>query len=82
MAKDVRVRLNLKGLNKLMTSQPAMAEVMRRANRIRNAAGDGYIVQASPHKWTAGAVVKAGDPETARKEARTQRLLRSIDAGR
>lgn len=78
MGRDVNVKLNLRGLNKLMSGPEATAEVMRAAHRLREAAGPGYEVKASPHPRTAGAVVRAADLETARNDARTNTLLRAL----
>lgn len=72
-----KAKLNIRAINRLMTSQPVTAEVARRAHRIRAAAGDDFEVVVNPHKWTARAYVRATKGGTD-----PGRLLRAIDAGR
>lgn len=79
---SVRVKLNMKGLNALMTSRPVTAEVVRRAKKMRDAAGEDFEYNVVPHKWTARAFVRAANAKGAREEARSKVLERSIDAAR
>ena len=55
MANDVRVRLSLAGLNRLMRSEPIQRKVTAEAARIASRAGDKFQVEAKPHRWTARA---------------------------
>lgn len=82
MANDVNVRLNLRGLNRLMTSPGVTAAVVRRAQAIQAAAGDNFEANIVPHKYTARAYIRAKNYEGAVQEAREKRLLRALDAAR
>lgn len=55
---DVKVKLKLRGLNKLMRSAPIQAEVNAAAGRLKAAAGEKFQVKPSPHRWTARAFVE------------------------
>ena len=81
VANDFRLKRNLRGLNKLMTGTAATAEAMRAAHHIRRAAGPKYEVVASPHKWTAGAVVRPRDGEHI-GDADRMALLRAVASAR
>lgn len=78
----VRVTLKLRGINAVMTSPGVTAEVISRAKKIQQAAGENFKVNVSPHKYTARAFVVSANAEGAVEEARDKRLTRSIDAGR
>lgn len=79
MAKDVRVRLNLRGINKLMRSAPVQAEVNAQAGRVSASAGNKFQVHPDPHRWTARAYVepRAGERLT---DADRLALLRALGA--
>lgn len=79
---NVRVVLNLLAINAVMKSAPVQAEVMRRAKRIQQAAGENFEAVAKPHKWTARAYVQTANFTGRREEARDKKLTRSLDAGR
>lgn len=81
MAKNVRVKLKLKGLNELMTSAPVQAEVNKRAAKIAASAGPKYRMVVRPHKWTARAYVEPVEGERT-TDADQRRLLGALDAGR
>ncbi len=78
----VDVKLNLRGLNRLMTSQPVVAMVSERAARIARAAGPNFERVVRPHRYTARAFVRAANSEGAAEEARSKVLTRALDAGR
>lgn len=82
MANKVSVRLKLKGLNALMTSAPVVSEVVRRAQKIRDAAGENFEVNVVPHRYTARAYIRAANAEGAIEEARDKRLTAALNAGR
>lgn len=82
MAAKVNVKLNLKGINAVMTGPGATSEVARRANRIQKAAGEHFEVTVNPHRWTARAYVEAKDREGAVEEARDKKLTQALNAGR
>lgn len=58
MSKDIRVRHNLKGLNKLMSSAPFQAEVNAAAARLAAAAGEKFQVHPKTHSTTGRAFVE------------------------
>lgn len=79
---DVGVKLKLRGINALMTSQPVVSLVAERAARIARAAGPNFERAMRPHKYTARAYVQNANREGAEEEARDKRLTRALDAGR
>lgn len=58
MGNDVRVKLKLTGLNKLMRSEPVQAKVNSEAARVAASAGGKFRVTPSTHRWTARAFVE------------------------
>lgn len=79
---DIGVKLNLRGLNKLMTSAAMQADIDARGRRMAAAAGPEFEYVRSPHRYTARGYVRTASARGARQEAREKRLARSIDAGR
>lgn len=77
----VRVKLNLRGVNTLMTSAPVQSMVAQRAARIARAAGPNFEYVVNPHKYTARAYVRPANAEGAKEEARDKTLTRAISAG-
>ncbi len=82
MGNDISVKLNMRGINQLMTSEPVAKDLEARARRIQKVAGDDFVVANSPHKYTARSYVKTRSPAAARREAKAKRLLGALDAGR
>lgn len=78
----VQVKLNIRGINAVMTSAPVADEVARRAYRIAGAAGPNFEMVVKPHRYTARAYVRAANDEGRKEEARDKKLTRAIDAGR
>jgi len=82
MAKT-RVVLNHAGFQALLTSAEVEADVMRRAEKVAAAAGDGYeVLPNDRRRGRAGATVAASSAEAKRDEARDHKLLGALDAGR
>ena len=79
---DVKVKLKIRGINKVMKSDPVQAEVARRAKRIANAAGLGFEAVVNPAKYTARAFVRTADFNGRKRQAEEAVLERSLDAGR
>ena len=79
---NVKVRLNLAGINQLMSSKPVQDEVTARAKRIAQAAGSNFEVVDKPHRWTARSFVQAANPDGMREEARDKRLTGALNAAR
>ena len=78
--RDVRVRLRLPGLNRVMRA--AQPVVNRAAYRMASAAGPGHEVVVSPHKWVGRAFVQQADDEQAKKDPSGADLLRAIDSAK
>lgn len=82
MAK-VKVKVNSKGAQALLTSQAVQANLNARAERIRDAAGPGFKVRERPQRVKRYGVQVRTDSDTGRKaQADTNALLRALDAGR
>lgn len=80
MAKDVRIKLKLAGVNKLMRSPAVQAKVNAEAGRMAARAGGNFRVTPSPHKWTARAFVEKPEGE-ATSDADRLALLRALSGG-
>lgn len=63
------VKLNLRGLNALMTSAPVTAVVAREARRMAQQAGPDFEADIVPHKWTARAFVRPANAEGRKQQA-------------
>ncbi|UOQ56070.1 hypothetical protein MUN78_10175 [Leucobacter allii] len=81
MVRNVKVKLNLKGLNELMRSAPVQAKVNEEAGRIKARAGDKFQVHPSPHRYTARAFVEAKKGKKL-TDADRQRLLEALGAAK
>ena len=77
-----KVKLNLRGINQLMSSAPVQAEVSARAKRMAAAAGGNFEAVDAPHRWTARAYVRPANPQGMREEARDKRLTGAVNAAR
>lgn len=82
MADDIKVKLKLRGINAVMKSSEVQAEVVRRARRMANAAGEGFEAVIQSGKYTARAVVRTADATGRKRQAEEAVLERSLDAGR
>lgn len=83
MAQRNPVVLNLRGINEFMKSAPVERELLRRAQRVAAAAGDGVeAVSNNDHRWVARAWVVVRTREAAAREARSNSTVRALDAGR
>lgn len=85
MADHIRVRLNPAGIRSVMGSERARADILRRAEAIRDACNEGsswggYEAAPEAENWRASANVWT---ITARDiEARDNRMIRNLGAGR
>lgn len=68
MAK-VRVKLNIRGINRLMRSTPVQDRLDEIGDEIANDAGDGFEYAPSSHKWTARGYVQVATGTGARRQA-------------
>lgn len=80
MAKAVRIKRKLSGLNKLMRSPEVQAKVNAEAGRVAARAGSGFRVTPDPHRWTARAFVDKPKGE-ASSDAERLALLRALRGG-
>ena len=77
MAKDVRVKHLIGGINKLMRSAPVQAEVNKAAARVAVRAGDKFQMNPGAHKWVARTFVEPKKDETLTHADRVA-LLRAL----
>lgn len=75
------VVLNLKGINQVLTSAPVVNDLRRRAQKIADAAGDGFESSVNPTKRTARAYVRTADAEGVRRQAESPVLEQALGAG-
>ena len=85
MARKVRIEFQSAGFKEVLNSPKVEAELLRRAQRIANAAGPGF--EASVYRGGFGggrhvASVRSADRESRLAEAEDKALSRAIDAGR
>lgn len=79
----VKVKINPRGAQKLLTSKAVQGHLNARAQRIADAAGDGFVVRERPERIKRyGVQVRTGDRAARRAQAETNALTRAIDAGR
>lgn len=78
------VKMNLPGLNRIMTSDPVQELIDARGQRMAEAAGEGFEYNrgSSRHPWVARGYVQANSHEGAVRQAEEAVLERSIDAAR
>ena len=77
MAKDVRVKHLIGGINKLMRSAPVQAEVNKAAARVAFRAGDKFQMNPGTHRWVARTFVEPKKGETLNHNDRIA-LLRAL----
>lgn len=74
-----RVRLNIRGVNRVMKA-PGVVEILRRrAEGIARDAGPGFVAEAdNSHPWIARAWVRADTAAARRAEARDKALTKAL----
>lgn len=72
------MKINLKGVNKVMRSPGVQKVVDEQAHRIKNRAGDGYEAYSKPHRWVARAYVFTKTREAAEDQRDNYTLQRSL----
>lgn len=94
MAKDVRVELHLSGIREVFNDPAVTADLLRRADAIKDAADaampDGGYTQAEHHRvvqgrtsiGTSSALVVTNTNEAKAMQAKHSTLTKAIDAGR
>lgn len=78
----VTVKLNNKGFRELRTSAKVQAEIQRRAERVADAAGDGFEVDNPGTHNRARRTVIPKSAEAGARSADPTVLLRALNAGR
>lgn len=78
MAKKVRFRLNLPGLNELMKSEEMQAVLADAGRQIAASAGDGYESEVHTASFVAISNVYPGSAESARRNWKENTLLKAI----
>lgn len=81
MARDVKVKLNSAGVKALLQDPGVQADLLRRAQRIASAAGEGMVAGSEVGRTRARAWVVTATPEAMIAEARDRRLSSSMQAG-
>ena len=81
MARDVKVKLNRRGVEALLKSSGVQADLLARARRIATAAGEGMVAEAQIGRTRARATVITTTTEAMLAEARERRLSSSVQAG-
>lgn len=80
---DLKIELNDAEIVRILQSDGVMADLMRRAHQIANAAGEGkYDVTPSHSPTRARVSVGTGDYKARKGEATNRSLTRALDAGR
>jgi hypothetical protein len=82
MASNVRVDINHAAIRDIERSREAQDLLLRIAERIRDAAGDGFEAAVEIGTNRARAAVYTRTPRAMVVEARDHVLLRALDAGR
>lgn len=77
----VNVKLNLRGINAVMSGPGATGAVVREARRMADAAGENFEANIVPHKWTARAFVRPKN-EAGRKEQADNAVLERVMGSR
>jgi hypothetical protein len=79
---NVKVVMNRAGVAALLKSPEVLHDLEGRAERIANAAGEGFDTHAEVGLHRARAAVVTGTPAAVEANARTHALTRALDAGR
>lgn len=73
------LKLNLRGINRLMASDTMQGLVDERGRAMARRAGANFEYVSRRHKWTARGYVQPANAEGAKEEARDKRLTRALD---
>lgn len=77
-----RVKLNMPGIRKTLTSDPVQSELTARGKRAARAAGAGFEAVARPYRFTSRVYVQSTDAASAKAEAEDKVLTKALDAAR
>jgi hypothetical protein len=78
----VKIKLNYKAFKALRKDPAVVEDLNERALRIRQACGDGFVVEVAPSRNRARVTVQTDTFEARRRNATEQTLIRNLDAGR
>lgn len=73
-----RVQLNMRGVNAVLKSPEAQAEVDRVGRSMADAAGEGIEYKPSPHRFTSRGYVQTTDWRSRRRQAEEHVLQRAL----
>ena len=82
MATAVRIKLNRKGIVRLLQSQQVADELKKRGDRIADAAGPGFEARVALNQDRAVVFVEATNDEARQSQLRSNELQSAVDAGR
>lgn len=77
-----KLKLNNAGFRALRTDPAVKRDLMKRAQRVAEAAGDGFEAHESPGKNRARATVGARTAKARRNQSKDNVLQRALNAGR
>ena len=76
------IELNRAAVGRLLKSPEIQRELLKRAERMADQAGPGFVADVQVGRTRARAMVKSTDYESMKAEATDRSLTRAIDAGR
>lgn len=79
---DVTIKLNTAGVRELLRSEEVRRDLEERAQRMAEAAGEGFEASSSIGTTRAHATVRTASFAARKAEATDRALTRAIDAGR
>lgn len=82
MAQSIRLEMNYAEMRRIMKSPGVMADLMRRGNAVRAAAGSGFMVSSRIGSTRARVSVITANDRGRRAEAENRTLTRALDAAR
>ena len=77
---DVKIELNLQGINEMMKSKEIQAHLQAAGQAVANAAGDGYAAETHVINWIAITNVYPDSKEAAHDNFKNNSLLKAVGA--
>lgn len=78
----VRIKLNRQGIREILRSDGVKADLSKRAQRVRNAAGPGHAVDVTTGRNRVRASVRTDTIDAMLAQAETKNLTRAMQAAR
>ena len=75
---DVKIELNLPGINEMMKSPKMQTHLQKASDMVASAAGDGYIAETETINWVAITTVKASTKEAGLDNLKHNTLLKAL----